>query len=906
MADDSKTLNELQTLTQDIVNRFETALNVSTTSQLSSVVDIINQSLAKQANLIQNIKINTSDRTQKLTDESKIVKGTTDDVEKQSKIYHEILNYNEDISDNWEQMIKKSSTLGKKYDDLNKKQKQYLTTLNASAKQEKKLTTSTLNRVKKIGNVNKKNPKLSQFVNPQNILSNQIQIESATGGKPYFASHPEMGVPLGLFNTKDEPNKGARIKAIQKYGVGGSMSGVFPQYADNSSSDTGGVTEITEFAGSAALLEVAKKKMTNMYNVAMEVVTMANNFADKLQDYAGSADEAIRKSVQGTGTLMSKKWGDMFKGETPLSRAAYFQKGMQDAVSELNINEGVFASYESLSELQKAFTDYSKTNVLLNKDDLKQMTYLKTTFDLAASDVGDIKGAFMDMGLSTKDMMEYSTNLAIDAEEYGVSASKLLKDTTKLMKLGAAYRFKGGVKDMEKIQAYAASARFKIENAYDTMDKAMSVEGSVDMSSQLQSLGFNVDSLDLMSAAGNGDIKDFTDQMIGVFQQQVGKFGTLDENGGFKFSSSGFRLLQALKKIDGLKLSDDLENVITQSAKVTEVRKRLLASPNRDQYLNLSKEDQDKLVNNFAQGAVNGVNIWGKDFFKEKVDLANLVFDKSSIDVLKTSGIGEETAKGDQSVKDKIELNEQITKIYSQQRDSFDSVRESLDKMKPTLEIIGESINQLGKAALSTDFFRKINLLNKDLGLSVEESVMFRDYFKRLADGQIPFARLLKGGMGFVQDPVGTVMGGVKKPLGTTVKEQNNVADEIENKSGGLLEAAGGMVMGPSHSNGGVRGTGRFNNVEVEGGEAIINKNSTRMFLPLLSKLNEIGGGEAFAGSSDIGFGGSNISDKTINIKINGNLNYVSKSDNKSTLNVIDIAEEIENLTSGKSFGGVY
>lgn len=46
----------------------------------------------------------------------------------------------------------------------------------------------------------------------------------------------------------------------------------------------------------------------------------------------------------------------------------------------------------------------------------------------------------------------------------------------------------------------------------------------------------------------------------------------------------------------------------------------------------------------------------------------------------------------------------------------------------------------------------------------------------------------------------------------------------------------GGYIKGASHANGGV-------NIEVEGGEAIINKKSTSMFAPLLSAINQAGGG---------------------------------------------------------------
>ena len=55
--------------------------------------------------------------------------------------------------------------------------------------------------------------------------------------------------------------------------------------------------------------------------------------------------------------------------------------------------------------------------------------------------------------------------------------------------------------------------------------------------------------------------------------------------------------------------------------------------------------------------------------------------------------------------------------------------------------------------------------------------------------------------------------------------------------------ADGGVLSGPSHASGGIKAGG----VEFEGGEAIINKRSTRMFRNELSAINEAGGGRRFA-----------------------------------------------------------
>lgn len=67
---------------------------------------------------------------------------------------------------------------------------------------------------------------------------------------------------------------------------------------------------------------------------------------------------------------------------------------------------------------------------------------------------------------------------------------------------------------------------------------------------------------------------------------------------------------------------------------------------------------------------------------------------------------------------------------------------------------------------------------------------------------------------------------------------------------GGMLRniaATGGVLRGPLHRDGGIPFTvGGHAGFEAEGDEAIINRRSTRMFKPLLSAINQAGGGVAF------------------------------------------------------------
>ena len=66
---------------------------------------------------------------------------------------------------------------------------------------------------------------------------------------------------------------------------------------------------------------------------------------------------------------------------------------------------------------------------------------------------------------------------------------------------------------------------------------------------------------------------------------------------------------------------------------------------------------------------------------------------------------------------------------------------------------------------------------------------------------------------------------------------------------GGMIEefANGGMVQGKSHAQGGEKFAVGGRVVELEGGEAVINKRSTSMFSSQLSAMNAAGGGVKFA-----------------------------------------------------------
>ena len=78
---------------------------------------------------------------------------------------------------------------------------------------------------------------------------------------------------------------------------------------------------------------------------------------------------------------------------------------------------------------------------------------------------------------------------------------------------------------------------------------------------------------------------------------------------------------------------------------------------------------------------------------------------------------------------------------------------------------------------------------------------------------------------------------------------QVNAIQNEQYALGGMIEefANGGMVQGKSHAQGGEKFAVGGRVVELEGGEAVINKRSTAMFSSQLSAMNSAGGGVKFA-----------------------------------------------------------
>ena len=138
----------------------------------------------------------------------------------------------------------------------------------------------------------------------------------------------------------------------------------------------------------------------------------------------------------------------------------------------------------------------------------------------------------------------------------------------------------------------------------------------------------------------------------------------------------------------------------------------------------------------------------------------------------------------------------------------------------------------------------------KDHELKLEEERLNNEFARKEKNAARAQA-IINGALAItkVQGQTGTLSPFVIPMIVATTMAQLAVIESQQFAKGGMIEkfANGGMVRGKSHAQGGEKFAVGGRVVELEGGEAVINKRSTAMFKPQLSAMNAAGGGVKFA-----------------------------------------------------------
>jgi len=193
----------------------------------------------------------------------------------------------------------------------------------------------------------------------------------------------------------------------------------------------------------------------------------------------------------------------------------------------------------------------------------------------------------------------------------------------------------------------------------------------------------------------------------------------------------------------------------------------------------------------------------------------------------------------DRKLQDQIQYTEKSNQI---ERDRVSVRQKAFDDI---ISIVGAE-SDLGRAA----FIAKQILMAKELIMEVKRTITFSKLTLARSTAAVAEGTAQTAKVGFPQN-IPLLIGYAAQAAGiiSAVISATKAANEA-GKGGGETAApagndlgrnyeSGGMINGPRHAQGGVM-------VEAEGGEAIMTRGAVTMFAPLLSAMNQMGGGTSF------------------------------------------------------------
>ena len=354
-----------------------------------------------------------------------------------------------------------------------------------------------------------------------NFLKQLLIERLLSGAKPYFASHPELGVPIGIFNYKDEPTRQSRIESIKKMGKYGNpissklakllgINNPIPSFAlspdekkevermlkemyDKGVADgkktgyKGGTWEV----GDLGIFEEATKQ-----RVSRERITVSE--VNKMSDLLKGGALKTEKIQENMGFIL-----DMVALEDTLRVEISKSLGMTnaqllDTIDELN--EAGKSSYKwgiTVDELFQTFKAISieiGRNLRIPPEVTERVTLLTKTlegFDGAAfADAFDRVGFSLEGAIGgVDDVNNAMSDVLSTGRQMGVVMETFLKSVSSEIKLINTYQFEGGVEGLSRMVARAQRLGVAMSDVTGLAENLLDPEGAIEFAAQMQVIG---------------------------------------------------------------------------------------------------------------------------------------------------------------------------------------------------------------------------------------------------------------------------------------------------------------------------------------------------------------------------------------------------------------------------------
>lgn len=306
----------------------------------------------------------------------------------------------------------------------------------------------------------------------------------------------------------------------------------------------------------AKLIKEQQKEIARLEKIGTEEAILKAETLKKEVEYLTQLNKQMLKTgtlVKGIGKSIAN-WGmnklpgvannllDMFNKMDSSSRRTSINMGM--SLNRMNtFKTTAAASAEQLTilgleasaagEMMGAMAEETGRQTMLTQESVLAMGALSQRLGMSHQELAGMVGQMANFGLGAQDSTELVSEMAATADAMGVNTGKVIKSVQKNLHLVNKLSFRGGVKNMAKVAAYAEKMKLSMEEMAGFADKVFRPEGAIDAAANLQVLGGGLaqlgDPMKIMYEARNNP-EEFAKSLVkatgavAVFNKKSGEF----------------------------------------------------------------------------------------------------------------------------------------------------------------------------------------------------------------------------------------------------------------------------------------------------------------------------------------------------------------------------------------------
>ena len=651
----------------------------------------------------------------------------------------------------------------------------------------------------------------------------------------------------------------------------------------------------------------AANTLTSMEGTLKKLIGAAGSFYTKWEK-VNTSTLNITKNFGGTLKSFSQAGSYTRILSSNLEGANYKLAEMGSSIEEITglISDMSDASGSFVGMSQKGAENYAILKNLIDK----------TTLDPLSKDLVSIGYSFESSTEAIAEMQQMAVNA-------GLNSNKVIKTIQTNLSALSRYSFKGGAKEMSEMAKSSVMLGVDLGDALAKMKELRNPEKAIEFSQKMQMLGGSFsqlfgDATETLRMSRN-DPKKFTESLGKAASELV----TMNTDGSFSILGADIDRADAAASELGTTF-EKLKDAGIQVAKMKSLKDKFkLDIPEEDLkalsgLVDFTKSTGGKIqFSGLDKETEKGLNAAGVNIKDGMINASELTSEKAAELAKQLRGIEEK--KGETAIK----AAENQTQASINLTDRLSRLGDQIITLTPNVATIANN------SKVSVDLKEGMTSVKKIL----ESTEAKKGSGELIAAGVTKF-ETITGTLNTSLSSIAEKIANNGMTFKGAVDEMGRIVTKLLSgkAKGGMVEYGdGGLFNGPSHKQGGIPVTtkGSGNMFEVEGGEAIINKKSTAMFKPLLSSINELGGGVKFAkggisspmasrstqmasnGTSNINVGSS--TPIKIEVNVNGsvaidgkNFNISDEEKEKLSISIKNtfMSEVFSNITKGEAFTG--